>query len=246
MRTLSPAPRVVVVVVVMASACGNGEQLGLASFCYATAAEDETTDGNGFDFSDERTGLNLVDEGDETEPPPGFTDCSAGMAAQAELVDADGARVFVAMEARYGIRDLVQRGHFALLSDGDIRVNKFGGGFSPTAATLFLSNGDQPIVALQQGADPAGEDFGVLGVEVEGAFALPRIELGGSSDIKNIRFTDDDGATSSSEGDTVELIVGGREFSGTNIRSEDRTSVSCEDCGSTGITATWVAADNSL
>lgn len=232
---------------VAASACTSAGPLGLAAFCYATEATDDDIDTGDFvEIVDERSGLRLVDESEETDPPLGFAGCAGGTTARAQLIDGDGARIFVAVVARYGIRELVQRNHFALLDGGNLRVQKVGGGFSPVRMSFFMSNGDQPIVALQSGDDPAGQDFGVLGVAVDGAFATTRFESCGTADPKNIRFTDDDGAKSSNEGDTVELIVGGVEFSGTNIRAFDQTSLHCEDAGATGIHATWVAADNSL
>lgn len=235
----------VIAPVLVMTACGPAEDLGLTSVCYATS-DDSPADDDNFQIDEARSGLRLATEDEELGPPSGFEACAAGMAAKAELIDSDGVHVFIGIEARYGIRDLVQATHFALLDGGDLRISQVGGGLSPPSTTLFMANGDQPIVALQQSGDPTEQDFGVLGVEIEGELALPKLGTCGSADHKNVRFVDDNGGKTSSEGDTVELIVGGVEFSGTNISALETTSVSCTDSGGTGIKASWIAANNAI
>jgi hypothetical protein len=236
----------VIVIVLVVCACSDTEQLGTAAFCFATDA-DETTERVFEPVSATLSGLTAVTQEEEREPPHSFVDCAAGMREQAELVDENGNHFWLAAVARYGARELLPPGILGLTNNSDLRVEINGGGLSPIAQTLLLSNGEQPLVALQNGADPNGQSFGVLRVENAGANALTSYEHCGGVTTISIRFNDDESSESAAAGEIKELIVGGVEFLGANIFSVDRgASTTCDDGPRAGVSATWVAFDNSL
>jgi hypothetical protein len=229
-----------------ASACSNTEQLGTAAFCFATD-DDESTERLIEPVNVTLSGLTAVTTENETEPPESFLECAAGMREKAELVDENNEHVWLAAVARYGARELLPPGILGIANNSDLHVEINGGGLSPIAQTLFLSNGAQPLVALQNGADPSGKDFGAVRVENAGANALSSYEHCGGVTTISIRFTDDDSSESASAGEVKELIVGGVEFLGANIFSVDRgETTTCDDGPRAGVSATWVVFDNSL
>lgn len=174
--------------------------------------------------------------------PETWVDCAQGLAQAGELVDGTGVHFWLAVDAVLGGRDLLPDGILALLDGGEVEVHQWRGWNN--GDSVFVSNGDQPVLALQNHAALDGAR-GALRVEDAGGDALPSMDMCGNVSSHTLRFIDDNGAKNAGNGTTVELIVGGVEFLGSNIYSVE-WDWRCTDGPWPENQATWVAFDNSL
>lgn len=224
-------------------ACGGaGAPGGTAGSCFAASDDSEVPS---FSQAESRSGLRIVAADDETAAPAAFDDCAAGKLVRGEFVDGDGAHIWLATDGQYGSRNLIPKDIFSLVNDSTLSFQKQFG-LSGSFTSLVLSNGDQPILAVQSSAELTG-DVGGLQVEHAGGTALGSFGSCGTETPQALRFADDDGDHNAANGESVELIVGGVEFLATNIFTVAYGETSCEDGPPSGeIRTTWVAADNSL
>ncbi len=242
-------PRVVatsalsVAALAIATACTNPMRSGSASACYRAAGEDPPEDAFIADVDVTHVGVRLVPEGDEAAPPEDFTDCAQGLAVAGELVDEDGAHFWLAVDAILGGTQLLPVDLLSVLDGGEVQVRQWRGW--SIADNVFLRNGDQPVLALQNNAELEGEQ-GALRVEDAGADALPFPDSCGSTTSHALRFVDDNGAHGAGNGGAVELVVGGVELLAYNLHSREIGVTNCEDGPTPGLHVTWVAFDNSL
>lgn len=231
----------VVSALVVAAACTNPSPAGSTGACYATA-DDEPGPGEVVNLDVVHRGVRVAPEGEQTVPDAAKDTCTAGLAVGAELVDEDGVHFWLAVDAILGGDQLIPAGILSLLDGGEVTVRQTRGW--NISDTVLVSQGEQPILALQNAAVLDGAQ-GALLVEDAGADALPVIGPCGNITSHALRFTDDNGAHAASNGGTVQLIVGAVEFLAVNIYSVTWDAMHCED-GPLPNQATWVAFDNSL
>lgn len=234
--------RTVFLVVMLASACSDAVPLGRAGACFSAEADDPDLADVG-ERNEAREGVRLVPAGEEQGPPEVFATCARGMPVYGEFLDGAGARFWLAVEAWYGATELIPRDILSLVRDATVEVHQARGWNN--ADTVLLSNGTQPLLALQN-ADALRTDAGALRVEDAGGNALPSWNSCGSATTHALRFVDDDTAQLAANGQTVQMIVGGVEFLATNIFSIEHNVQGCEDGPGPGAHVTWVASDNSL
>lgn len=222
--------------------CSSTERLGAASACFAAAGDDEEAP-DPFERVESRAGLRLVAAGEEATAPAAFVDCARGQSLQAELVDDTGEHIWLALDARYGGDSILPAALLSAVSDAILDFHAVHG-FSPSTS-LVLSQEGRPIVGLQSTA-PLEGDLGPLQVEDGGASALATPATCSSVTAKALRFIDDNGGKAAANGEEVELIVDGVEYSGMNLFSAEYGESSCEDAPSSQTLVTWAAWDNSF
>jgi hypothetical protein len=214
---------------------GNGvERLGGVTVCFTTENDPDNS------FREEtRVGLVVVADDARTEPPYLFLLCAERLVETVELLDADGARMWLGIDAQYGARELVPLGLLQLLDGAELRLRLVRGFGS--AAMLSVTNGERLLVAAEANGRFT-DSFGALTVENAGASGPVEPASCGDETPLALRFN----GVAAANGEDVELVLGGSEVLATNLHSIDRAPTgSCTDIGY-GAEATWIAVDNSL
>jgi hypothetical protein len=225
----------IVAVVFVAASCAQSERAGAVYACVVSSDDDPAAP----PITVSRRGLRVVDD-PSIAAPAEFEACAIGKSVRATFIDENGATVFVAVDARVGARELIPRNIFDAVDNGTLSW-AVGGPWSPFMSIVFSQN-DQLLLAGQQGGGTLAA--GALRVEDGGGTSLPTLNCAWETTI-DVAFTDDNGITDAGTGETVELIVGGVEWSGTNFGSASYEEGGCED-GPTGTHLNFVAVDNSF
>ncbi|MBI1946709.1 MAG: hypothetical protein HYS27_13510 [Deltaproteobacteria bacterium] len=225
---------------VAAASCTSTTRNGSTGACYATA--DDAVDDVALERDVAHRGVRPVPEGEQIVSSDIKDHCLAGLAVGGELVDENGMHFWLAVDAILGGDQLIPAGILSVLDGGEVTVRQ-GRGWNFND-TVTVSQGEQPILALQNAAMLDG-DQGALQVDDAGADALPAVNSCGNVTSHGLRFLDDNGAHVAGNGGSVQLIVGGVEFLAFNIHSVANEWRNCTD-GPLQFEATWVAFDNSL
>ncbi|HEY1101595.1 MAG TPA: hypothetical protein VGF99_21835 [Myxococcota bacterium] len=235
-------------IIIASSGCGGDlPATGALALCYATdddADLDLEVDGPAL-HDETRTGLNLVAAGDSIAAPAAFSACvdtagvvdGEGLMVQ-ELVDGDGAHVWIGLRASIGDTMLPTDDVFADFADGELAVrNSFDGQVS--SARLVLRDVQLLRFAGQSNAVLDG-DVGTLQVSDDGGDGLPGNTGCGSVTAQRLRFA--------GSSDDVVLNNGERRYLTAdnfleiaNLFSASYGASSCPDDERVGTLVSWSA-----
>lgn len=235
----------VVIVVAAVAACG-GSRHGSTDACFNSTAltDDERRSGPDFRFAD-LAGLRVVNDTDVAIDAPGGQDCR-DFAAHAELVDDDGARIWLGATAILDEQQLLHDDLFARLDNATVKVDFSMPWWSTTSlvVTDVVDGVERLVVALQDGLDPVGE-IGPLHVVAGGGTGLPVLNPCGVLQMRSLDFSDDTGVQSVWNEHSTTLRLDGAAYAATNIHTEEWSSVMCTDMPNTP-QATWVVSAENL